>query len=196
MIITVATTKSRGYPAVAISKGFWIGQTEVTEAAYARVMKNDPRDLEGFDRPVKRLTPADHQVTWKEADAYCRAIGMRLPTEAEWEYAARAGKTYEPYSGIFKNNVYTASSSLPNNWGLYMLGDDDEWTNDWYEKDYYKTSPKDDPPGPASGKYKVMRGYLRMHSPERGLIVVHRSTGAPTDRNYGQGFRCAGELRS
>ena len=130
---------------VRITKGFWIGQTEVTQAAYARVMKGaHPSHFKGDNLPVE-------SVTWKMADDYCHAVDMRLPTEAEWEYAARAGDTNERYGDIDKIAVYNSESTAkvgskaPNAWGLYdMLGNAWEWTNDWYDKDYYKNSPKDD----------------------------------------------------
>jgi formylglycine-generating enzyme required for sulfatase activity len=118
---------------VRITKGFWIGQTEVTQAAYKRVMKGaDPSHFKGDNRPVET-------VNWNEAEAYCRAVDMRLPTEAEWEYAARAATTGERYGEIDRIAVYgttstaTVGSKLPNAWGLYdMLGNVWEWTNDWY----------------------------------------------------------------
>ncbi len=149
---------------VRITKEFWIGQTEVTQEAYARVMKGqDPSNFKGAGLPVE-------SVTWNEADAYCRAVGMRLPTEAEWEYAARAGNTNERYGEIDKIAVYAGNirgtamvgSKRPNAWGLYdMLGNVWEWTNDWYDKDYYKTSPLMTRPRPSEGNGEsVARGLL------------------------------------
>ena len=166
---------------VSITKGFWIGQTEVTQAAYARVMKGgNPSSFKGDIRPVET-------VSWNEADAYCQAVDMRLPTEAEWEYAARASNTNERYGDIDKIAVYntdstaTVRSKLPNAWGLYdMLGNVWEWTNDWYDKDYYKNSPKDDPPGPGRGDEKVLRGGAWCNDP-RGVRVSYRIRGRAYD---------------
>jgi formylglycine-generating enzyme required for sulfatase activity len=180
---------------VRITKEFWIGQTEVTQAAYARVMKGaHPSNFKGDNLPVEF-------VSWNEADAYCHAVDMRLPTEAEWEYAARAGNTNERYGDIDKIAVYgsgpaTVRSKAPNAWGLYdMLGNVGEWTNDWYDKDYYKNSPKDDPPGPSQTlRSKVVRGGSWYYNPLVVRVSV-RDRSEPSFRDDGIGFRCAGDLR-
>jgi formylglycine-generating enzyme required for sulfatase activity len=179
---------------VRITKGFWIGQTEVTQAAYKRVMKGaDPSHFKGDNRPVET-------VNWNEAEAYCRAVDMRLPTEAEWEYAARAATTGERYGEIDRIAVYgttstaTVGSKLPNAWGLYdMLGNVWEWTNDWYGEDYYKTSPATDPQGP-DGRFKVVRGGAWVGNPQY-VRLSYRVRIVPANRFFYIGFRCAGELR-
>jgi formylglycine-generating enzyme required for sulfatase activity len=180
---------------VRITKGFWIGQTEVTQAAYEKVMKGqNPSRFRGADRPVEN-------VSWYDAEKYCKdGVGMRLPTEAEWEYAARAGNMNERYGEIDKTAVYhypaIVKSKRPNAWGLYdMLGNVEEWTNDWYYPEYYKTSPHDDPPGPESPTgLKVLRGGLADAGPDF-VRVSNRYGVRPADRGSGIGFRCAGELR-
>jgi formylglycine-generating enzyme required for sulfatase activity len=155
---------------VTITRGFWMGQTEVTQAAYQRVMHANPSHFHGEQLPVE-------DVSSDEADAYCRAVGMRLPTEAEWEYAARAGSTASRYG----------DTEEPNAWKLYdMLGQVSEWTNDRYDKNYYSQSPSQDPRGPSSGGQRAIRGgygrvssRVRLHFGNRGTRYL--------------GFRCAGE---
>jgi len=177
---------------VRITKGFRIGQTEVTQAAYAKVMHSNPSDFKGADLPVE-------SVSWSDADKYCKAAGMRLPTEAEWEYAARAGNTNEVYPEVDEIAVFNKSGTAivgskdPNPWGLYdMLGNVWEWTNDWYDADYYKTSPPDDPQGPGSGTTKVVRGGSWNNDP---VDVSRRVGGEPAVKSLSIGFRCAGQLR-
>jgi formylglycine-generating enzyme required for sulfatase activity len=144
-------------------------------------------------------------VNWNEAKDYCLAVDMRLPTEAEWEYAARAGTTGERYGEIDRVAVYstkataTVGSKLPNAWGLYdMLGNVWEWTNDWYGKDYYKNSPLDDPPGPSEGSDSASTSVLRgggWNNYPQYVRASYRFRTVPEFRDGGIGFRCAGELR-
>jgi formylglycine-generating enzyme required for sulfatase activity len=148
---------------VKISKGFWIGQTLVTQAAYQRVTVDSrkPIDFPGERLPVK-------QVSWDEARSYCKAVGMRLPTEAEWEYAARAGSTTARYGDLgaiarYHDNSGDSTKPVaqrqPNAWGLYeMEGNVWEWVQDWYDRNYYGQSPATDPQGPSSGLSRVLRG--------------------------------------
>jgi len=110
---------------VQIEKGFWLGQTPVTQAAWKKVKGDHPSHFRGDLLPVER-------VTWYDANEYCKAFGGRLPTEQEWEYAARAGTTGARYGDLDSVAWYDKNSGetkhpvglkQPNAWGLYdMLG--------------------------------------------------------------------------
>jgi formylglycine-generating enzyme required for sulfatase activity len=142
--------------------------------------KRDPRLVWNGDSGSDQAD--DHPVvslSWNDVTAFCTWLSEReqeeshLPTEAEWEYACRAGTTTAWYSGDdegaldeyawFTNNLggklHPVGQKLPNAWGLYdMHGNVDEWCQDWLGDRYYATSPVDDPPGPASGGCRVSRG--------------------------------------
>jgi formylglycine-generating enzyme required for sulfatase activity len=182
---------------VTITKGFWMGQTEVTQAAYERVMQGDPEFLffKGASLPVET-------ITWDEAGAYCKAVGKRLPTEAEWEYAARGGSSEVRYGALDAVAWYDKNSSRKthpvgrkqaNGYGLYdMLGNVWEWVEDWYDEKYYASSPASDPKGPSSGKLRVLRGGSFYNNP-RNLRASYRIRSVPVNQYINFGFRCAGE---
>jgi formylglycine-generating enzyme required for sulfatase activity len=179
---------------VSITNGFWIGQTEVPQVAYQKIIGTNPSSFRGLRLPVER-------VTWNEATAYCKAINSRLPTEAEWEYAARAGTNASRYGklediawyeGNSNKEVQQVGQKLPNQWKLYdMLGNVWEWVQDWYDVEYYKESPTKDPKGPKSGSFRVVRGggvfYAAIDS-----RVSERYRFDPNVRNL-VGFRCIRE---
>jgi len=164
---------------------FYMDMYEVTQAAYEGVMEKNPSHFKGADRPVE-------QVTWQEAKQYCQKLEKRLPTEAEWEYAARGG-TITKYSwgdefsedyGWFSKETHPVGGKKPNDFGLYdMVGNVDEWVQDWYGYDYYKSSPTTNPQGPSSGKLKVRRGGNLGFSTARGFYI-------PTGKDSSLGFRC------
>jgi len=150
-----------------------IGETEVTQALWQAVMGSNPSHFTGnLQRPVER-------VSWNECQAFIRKLNsltgatFRLPTEAEWEYAARGGSQSIGYKYSGSDNLgsvawYSDNSSgtthpvkgkQPNELGLYdMSGNVWEWCADWYDSSYYSSSPSSNPKGPSAGSYRVNRG--------------------------------------
>ncbi|MDO5580669.1 MAG: SUMF1/EgtB/PvdO family nonheme iron enzyme [Planctomycetia bacterium] len=154
---------------VRISKGFWMLEHEVTQEMYESLMGKNPSDFKGANLPVE-------YVTWNDAKEFCEKLSglsgykCYLPTEAQWEYACRAG-TIEEYGGSgdldemgwYRDNsgkrTHEVKTKKANEWGLYdMHGNVFEWCSDWYDKDYYKNSPTTDPQGPESDSGRVFRG--------------------------------------
>lgn len=136
-------------------------------------------------------------VSWNDAQAFADWIGGRLPTEAEWEYAARAGVTYPKLSGEWKRTTWYAENAAghthpvgqkePNDWGLYdVQGNVWEWVQDWYAPDYYERSPAEDPQGPKSGELRVCRGGS-WHN--QTCWLPSRNRASPTYRANNIGFR-------
>ena len=158
---------------VEITRGFWIGQTETTQEAYSRVMSANPSGFKGADRPVEN-------VRWDDAQTFCRAVGMRLPTEAEWEYAARAGSHNATYGDLDSAAWYAANSGMvahpvkrkaPNGWGLYdMLGNVWEWVEDWYGD--YSASAARNPNGPSKGTFRLLRGGAWYNNPQHVRVSI------------------------
>jgi formylglycine-generating enzyme required for sulfatase activity len=185
---------------------FQIDRHEVTNADYKKFVeaaKHAPpyHWVGGSFVPATAEMPV-YNVNWNDADAYCRWRGERLPTEAEWERAARGNKEGldypwgdEPDSKRARFNAGSGPAKVktfpPNDFGLFdMTGNVSEWTADWFERTYYENSPAVDPKGPASGDYRVIRGGA-WSDPARRVTVFYRNWVRPTQRSPNIGFRCA-----
>jgi sulfatase modifying factor 1 len=165
---------------ITIAHGFWIGRTEVTQAAYMRVMDAAPSRYKGADRPVD-------SVGWNDATAYCSRVGMRLPTESEWEYAAYGGIAELPkeplgsrawYDANSKDSTHPVAAKLPNGYGLSdMLGNVWEWVQD---------------AGREPGAHILKGGSF--YNIARDVRVSGRLSAPPDLRHRDIGFRCASFL--
>jgi formylglycine-generating enzyme required for sulfatase activity/class 3 adenylate cyclase len=178
---------------VTITRGFWIGQTPVTVIAYRHFAKETGVAMP--DAPWKDRCPITG-VTWDEALAYCCWAGGRLPTSAEWSYAARAGYHGPRYGEPQKIAWFRVKppgprpvkGKDPNAWGLYdMLGNVWEWCADWFEE--YQAEPLIDPQGPAEGDLRVLRGGSWDDHPRMARLSA-RSWRKPDSRSPTCGFRC------
>jgi formylglycine-generating enzyme required for sulfatase activity len=185
---------------VKISRSFEIGKYEVTQAQWEALMGSNPSRFKGADLPVE-------QVSWEDVQAFIQVMNnkndgyeYRLPTEAEWEYAARAGTTGN-YGGTgnlsemgwyVENSVgrtHSVGTKKANAWGLYdMHGNVWEWCQDWYDKYYYKNSPTTDPPGPSTGSMKATRGGCWSYFAIR-CRSTSRAHPTPDARDEIKGFR-------
>jgi len=208
---------------------FYMDRYQVTQQEYERLMGENPSRWKGARDPVD-------QVRWSDAVKYCNARsreeglepcydletwrcnfdanGYRLPTEAEWEYACRAGTKTSYYFGDderklrvfawFEQNSggrhHPVGQKLPNPWGLFdMHGNVWEWCNDFYKVDYYRESPERNPRGPDEGETKVLRGGCFSSKP-RECRSSHRYYENPaySDVCFGYdiyGFRCVRPVR-
>jgi formylglycine-generating enzyme len=193
-------TDERPVRRVTLLRSFQLQRTEVTQAQWRAVMTAGPSGTTGCDR-----CPAE-QLSWDDIFAFIRELNRqtgqtyRLPTEAEWEYAARAqtsGETHGPLNEVawFSANsnarAQLVAQKQPNNFGLYdMLGNVAEWVQDWYSSTYYATGPSVDPRGPSQGANRVLRGGSWFNA---GFDVraARRRGITPSSRIAGSGFRLA-----
>ena len=186
---------------VEIRMAFHMGMHEITQEQYERVMGENPSRFKASTCPV-------NQVSWLDATKFCRKLSetdleheYRLPTEAEWEYACRAGSN-TPYScgeeldsgsAWFQENSggdpHPVGEKQPNAWGLYdMHGNVSEWCSDWYGSGYYANCPSADPRGPVTGFLRVSRGGSCGRD-GRYCRVANRIKYSPDLRDYDLGFR-------
>lgn len=179
---------------------------EVTQADYAEFVSKTghrtPYHWQDGKVPVGKEKHPVHNVDWEDANAYCKWAGKRLPTEAEWEYAARGGlegmdfplgDKITPADARFNTAEGPGPVGVykPNAFGLYdMAGSVSEWCSDWFDRAYYETGPAENPTGPEAGKYKIIRGGSWSDGPRR-VTVFFRNWVRPNQTTPNIGFRCA-----
>jgi formylglycine-generating enzyme required for sulfatase activity len=204
---------------VVIGRRFYLSAYPVSQRTFALVTGRNPARFHaanggGPDHPVET-------VSWDEAVGFCRRLTelpdereagqvYRLPTEAEWEYAARSGRTgtadppaggqanfdARPAGGVSAGRTTPLGRHPANAWGLSdLLGNVWEWCQDWYGEGYYATSPPRDPAGPAEGKFRVLRGGSWKNQ-MTACRVAYRNALAPHMRDAATGFRVVLELPS
>ena len=182
---------------VRISRGFWLGKHEVTQAEWQAVMGTNPSRFSGCGRcPVET-------VSWNDAQGFIGRLNARgggryrLPTEAEWEYAARAGTSGDRYAANvdaiawcgegLDGSTHPVGQKVPNAFGLHdMLGNVYEWVQDWYGG--YPGGSLTDPRGPGSGSNRVYRGGSWLNV-ARSCRASDRNNSAPGSRDGSLGFR-------
>ena len=211
---------------VTLTRDFYLGVYEVTQAQYKKVMGKNPSYFTGdkvaerhpqTGRFVKDVDSANHPVDNVSHDAaveFCRRLSelpdekaagrrYRVPTEAEWEYACRAGSktafsfgneaadlgSHAWYSANSNEMTHAVGGKKPNAFGLYdMHGNVWEWCSDWYDEKYYASSPATDPTGPDSGSFRVLRGGSWDVAPDY-VRCAGRNNGTPVNRFTNVGIR-------
>jgi formylglycine-generating enzyme required for sulfatase activity len=191
---------------VTISKAFYMGATEVTQAQYESVMGKDPSKYKGPRNPVE-------QVSWHDATAFCTALSkktqrtVRLPTEAQWEYACRAGtrtrfsfgkagkadkniNAHGWHRGNSGGKTHPVGQKKPNAWGLYdMHGNVWEWCRDWYDEKFYANPKRVDPENTTKTKYRLYRGGSWIDKDLNNCRAASRFKNVSGHRGANVGFR-------
>jgi formylglycine-generating enzyme required for sulfatase activity len=199
---------------VTISKGYYLGVYEVTQAQYEKVIGKNPSLYQGAIVGNENADLPVENVSWHDAVEFCKKLSdlpeekkagrvYRLPTEAQWEYACRAGSktaySFDDEEGLLpehgwfnrnsSNRTHTVGLLEPNAWGLYdMHGNVWEWCSDWYEE--YPKGAVSDPTGPKGGSGRVYRGGS-WHYVAAFCRSAIRGRLAPSYRDYNFGFRVA-----
>ena len=187
---------------VTISRGFYMGIYEITQEQYRVVMNSNPSNFGYVNLPVEN-------VSWDMAVEFCKELSQkenntyRLPTEAEWEYACRAGgntrfcfgdnnsklSRYAFYQDNSDKKTHSVGQKQPNAFGLYDInGNVWEWCHDWYDENYYKNSPLLNPMGPSNGQSRVLRGGSWFGYP-KDCRSADRGAGSPSRKHNDVGFR-------
>jgi formylglycine-generating enzyme required for sulfatase activity len=194
---------------VRITQPFYLGKHPVTQEQWWAVMGGNPSRFKGARHPVE-------QVSWDECQEFLAEVNARagrgllaLPTEAQWEYACRAGTRsacwfgnpatgldkYAWYSAGFGDETHPVGAMPPNAWGLHDMVDYvGEWCSDWYSETYYARSPEEDPGGPEDGQYRVLRGASWYPIPKLARSACRRWA-RPTYRLHDLGFRVAARVQ-
>ena len=216
---------------VRITRPFYLGVYAVTQGEYEKVMGSNPSKFSATGKSKDKVTGQDTKrfpvecVTWDDAVEFCRTLSerpeekaarrwYRLPSEAQWEYACRAGSTgrygfssgrngvpkeYEEHElsdyGWFNSNAggmpHPVGLKRPNAWGLYDVhGNVWQWCQDWYDKDYYTNTPTNDPAGPPGGSHRVLRGGS-WYDPARRCRSALRYLNGPGLRDFNLGVRAS-----
>jgi formylglycine-generating enzyme required for sulfatase activity len=188
---------------VRITEPFYIGKFEVTQSQWVEVMGENPSRIKGRNNPVE-------QISWFDAKEFSKRLNQkeghsryRLPTEAEWEYAARAGSTeaypfgddvsklgeYAWYVQNSNDTTHPVGQKLPNAWGLYdILGNVWELVEDWYSAKYYAISPTEDPLNTITAENRLKRGGVYFFSATSFRVALRGQTN-PTEKSRFNGLR-------
>ena len=187
-------------------RAFYLARFEVTQAQWRAVMGENPAHFTACEScPVE-------QISWEDAQLFLRRAGekagvtLRLPTEAEWEYAAGGGDRRETwpgtsdrdelpafvwFKGSFEGKTHPAGQKKPNAFSLHDLGGNvAEWCADWFDPGYYRTSPVDDPRGPGEGTRRCVRGGSFLSAPDE-VRAARRGGSDPAARRRSIGLRVA-----